>query len=1230
MQDLSADDELCLIFDRISDRFFIILDNADDLLECGEPNVKEEVFNLIGEIVNRSDKVHFLLTTRESLSFLNLHFQGHKSVRIKELDKLSCQTLVAELLPETTTCDLTKVSQICGQVPLAIKLLCCSIPQDFALSEYLKSLECTGSIVEMLDNPDYPSNLRLRSLFESSFQRLSAEDREALVSLCIIPAHFDLKISGVVLGITRANEVEKVLRRLQRKSLIDCSSEARKFSTHKLIQSFAREKGEADMKETVLISKYRFCAFYIAQFEKLNENFLSGRSMSAFIEFYEDEINIVQSLIDGCLDSRTADRVFDVLAKAELFLDTLFWSEGSTFEKIFDSAIMAAKNTGKNVFYRRLLISKAFYQVTWGASGNTEKLLSLSKTVQVQTSSHCDGDKGKHLCYYGIHQLVIGKTEDGVKVLEEALSSMNTSQEHTILKLIIFQIFAIYYQSKNDSVSSSNFYQKALKECRDARDTGLLVITMPELAKSKVGEHCNILTNKADLSENQPLQVEVIFLLSKGIQNVSIYDTNQMFCNLLLTTLNDCKSVLNTTKTGWFNFHRHIVGAVRSLGGHEDALKLTEERISFHQKILQQNDKTKETDAKSQERHEEALAQNYMELGNIQRGKGNDTDAITSFSCALDIRIKLFGAEHPKTADSYHSVGNTQQSLGNYTAALESHKRGFDIRVKLFGKEHPNTADSYHSVGVTQHSLGNYTAALESNKRALDIRIKWSGDEHRNTADSYHSVGVTQHSLGNYTAALELEKRALDIKIKLFGEEHPKTAHSYHSVGVTQHSLGNYTAALESEKRALDIRIKLFGEEHPTTADSYHSVGVTQHSLGNYTAALESAKRALDIRIKLFGEEHPNTADSYHEVGVTQHSLGNYTAALESEKRALDIRVKLFGEEHPATADSYHSVGVTQHSLGSYTAALESAKRALDIRIKLFGEEHPNTADSYHEVGVTQHSLGNYTAAFESNKRALDIRVKLFSEEHLNTADSYHSVGVTQRSLGNYTAAFESNKRALDIRIKLFGEEHPNTADSYHEVGGAQHSLGNYTAALESEKRALEIRTKSFGEEHPKTADSYHSVGVTQHSLGNYTAALKSHKRGLDIRTKSFGEEHPKTAHSYHLVGVTQHSLENYTDALESDKRALDIRIKLFGEEHSETANSYHSVGVSQHSMRNYNAALESEQRALDIRVKLLGEEHPKTANSYRAVWYLKSVCNYYASVNSSSAHPPSGANPQA
>ena len=173
LQSLSTDDELGLIFDRLSDRCVIILDNADDLFECGVPNVKEEVINLIGELLNRSDKVTFLLTTREALSFLDLHFQGHMAVRVRELDKLSSQALARELLPEASTSDLTKVSQICGQVPLAIKLLCSSIFYFDRSGQYLDELmECSDKLVKMLDDADYPRNLRMKTLFDSSFQRL--------------------------------------------------------------------------------------------------------------------------------------------------------------------------------------------------------------------------------------------------------------------------------------------------------------------------------------------------------------------------------------------------------------------------------------------------------------------------------------------------------------------------------------------------------------------------------------------------------------------------------------------------------------------------------------------------------------------------------------------------------------------------------------------------------------------------------------------------------------------------------------------------------------------------------------------------------------------------------------------------------------------------------------------------------------------------------------------------
>lgn len=277
-QSLAADDELCSKFDELSEHCVFILDNADDLLESGVPNVKEEVINLLEEILNRSNKVTFLLTTRESLRFLDFRLQGHQAVRIRKLDESSSQQLVQKLLPEASGSDCIKVTHICGNVPLAIKLLCSSVTEDGSQSgpfydEYMKM--ATDNIVQTLDNPDYSSDLRMKSLFDASFQRLTTQDKEALVSLCILPEQFGVEIAATVLGIRRS-EASKVLQRLQRKSLIDFSSNSEKFTFHKLLHSFANEKGELEMKETVLDSKIRFYEFYIALFEKLNENFLTG------------------------------------------------------------------------------------------------------------------------------------------------------------------------------------------------------------------------------------------------------------------------------------------------------------------------------------------------------------------------------------------------------------------------------------------------------------------------------------------------------------------------------------------------------------------------------------------------------------------------------------------------------------------------------------------------------------------------------------------------------------------------------------------------------------------------------------------------------------------------------------------------------------------------------------------------------------------------------------------
>ena len=120
---LSLDDEIFQLFSKISKQSVFILDNADDLFESGCPKVKEEVMQLLEEILRQNPRVTCIVTTRESLEFMDIHFQGHQGLRIRTLDKASTQCLIHELLPNASPADCTEVAHICGQVPLALSLI---------------------------------------------------------------------------------------------------------------------------------------------------------------------------------------------------------------------------------------------------------------------------------------------------------------------------------------------------------------------------------------------------------------------------------------------------------------------------------------------------------------------------------------------------------------------------------------------------------------------------------------------------------------------------------------------------------------------------------------------------------------------------------------------------------------------------------------------------------------------------------------------------------------------------------------------------------------------------------------------------------------------------------------------------------------------------------------------------------------------------------------------------
>ena len=331
----------------------------------------------------------------------------------------------------------------------------------------------------------------------------------------------------------------------------------------------------------------------------------------------------------------------------------------------------------------------------------------LKKAYEIQStslSSVSNDETSKYKCYVGICELVIGEDESGIQCLQDALCLMRESGEQKILRLVVYQVMVVYYQFLKDPSTSTYYYNKARKEYNSAEDEQLIVIP-PLACKGKEPNNVKNLQIYTCISDNWPMQLLVIFHVSKAAKNFFDTDTKQFVINPALRILNDLH--INSNLSGFYllQFCAKLLALLRSPFTKEDENQTTTADI-------------------------------YHLIGMTQHLLGDFIPALQYARRALDVRQKLFGEDHASTADSYQLLGITQHSLGDFTPALQSKQQALDLRITLFGEDHASTAESYHSLGVIQHSLGDFTSALQSKHRALDLRIQQFGEDQASTADS--------------------------------------------------------------------------------------------------------------------------------------------------------------------------------------------------------------------------------------------------------------------------------------------------------------------------------------------------------------------------------------------------------------------------------------------------------------------------------------------------------------
>lgn len=83
------------------------------------------------------------------------------------------------------------------------------------------------------------------------------------------------------------------------------------------------------------------------------------------------------------------------------------------------------------------------------------------------------------------------------------------------------------------------------------------------------------------------------------------------------------------------------------------------------------------------------------------------------FQKALEVRIGLYGEDHPETAISWHCLGNSEAALGHYDSAQKLHDKALTMKKRHFGENHVQVSFSLGMQATDYIDKGEFTKALE-------------------------------------------------------------------------------------------------------------------------------------------------------------------------------------------------------------------------------------------------------------------------------------------------------------------------------------------------------------------------------------------------------------------------------------------------------------------------------------------------------------------------------------
>ena len=456
------------------------------------------------------------------------------------------------------------------------------------------------------------------------------------------------------------------------------------------------------------------------------------------------------TLVNGTRKDELYAKTTEVLSKAELFLFSVLHDEQLTFNRLYDNAVEEARRKKQCDIERKLLAAKSFGCLGFFFSNEQNPDSPLQHSFI--DAADCPP---KLLCYGGIYQILCGKLEDGILLIERSVDRLNNDYGEKVFMILAYHVLAVCHRNRqNDEIAS---YACSIESESGSLSPAFCSLFSRDTLSSRE-------SNVRCLPESVAERDAFLFALTAELLPPlykSLGDQFEMELSVITSSLRRLQKVILVM----FQEGRVLARVLETCCKGLDRLDCDKEAEEGFELIARQLEDVLGV-------HKDT-ARNYHSLGEAQKNFKEYEAAHCSFKKALEMRTSIL-RETKETAHDSSIIKGTIESLISLTQVFEN-------------------------INGTTADVDNFVTACEELERIL---VK-SKDEHFAQAcfvrlgRVFHQIGITYYKMCRYEEAVKQFQKAVELRKELLGD-HTETALSLKCLSDSQHASGDVTEAAET------------------------------------------------------------------------------------------------------------------------------------------------------------------------------------------------------------------------------------------------------------------------------------------------------------------------------------------------------------------------------------------------------------------------------------------------